>query len=205
MNRWIPLLGTLLFVGIGFGWRTYVQWRRYGSSGVVLFRSGDWRQHAREGLLLILPLGLLVQAVALVCCPAALAPYVRLPAPAAGARLWLGSFLLCGGTALMALAQLHLGAAWRIGIDRTAHPGLVTGGLYRVSRNPIFLAMFISLAGFALLVPSWLSLALVSGTALGVRRQVEEEEAHLRRTYGEAYRAYATQVGRFLPGVGRLR
>jgi protein-S-isoprenylcysteine O-methyltransferase Ste14 len=31
------------------------------------------------------------------------------------------------------------------------------------------------------------------------------EEAYLIRTYGDAYRAYARQVGRFVPGLGTLR
>jgi protein-S-isoprenylcysteine O-methyltransferase Ste14 len=31
------------------------------------------------------------------------------------------------------------------------------------------------------------------------------EEAYLARVYGDAYRAYARRVGRFLPGIGLLR
>ena len=31
------------------------------------------------------------------------------------------------------------------------------------------------------------------------------EEPHLRRVHGAAYAAYAAQVGRFVPRVGRLR
>jgi len=30
------------------------------------------------------------------------------------------------------------------------------------------------------------------------------EEPYLLDTHGDAYRGYATRVGRFLPGVGRL-
>ena len=30
------------------------------------------------------------------------------------------------------------------------------------------------------------------------------EEPYLRRAHGEAYRAYAARVGRFLPRIGRL-
>jgi protein-S-isoprenylcysteine O-methyltransferase Ste14 len=104
----------------------------------------------------------------------------------------------------MVVAQLDLGASWRIGIEEGARPGLVVGGLYRVCRNPIFLAMLIALTGFTILVPTWLSLATLIGAAIGIRAHVRDEEAYLKRTYGPAYADYARRVGRFVPGIGRL-
>jgi protein-S-isoprenylcysteine O-methyltransferase Ste14 len=104
----------------------------------------------------------------------------------------------------MVLAQLHLGASWRIGIDEGACPGLVTGGLYRFCRNPIFFGMFLAVAGLAVLQPTWLSAVAVVGAVAAVRAQVLEEESYLLTTYGDAYRAYARRVGRFAPGLGRL-
>ena len=50
----------------------------------------------------------------------------------------------------------------------------------------------------------WRWLPLV-GAFIGIRQQVLAEEAYLLRTHGDAYRAYARRVGRFLPGVGKLR
>lgn len=81
----------------------------------------------------------------------------------------------------------------------------MTDGLYRFCRNPIYLALLIVVAGYALLVPTLLSLALLIGTYVGSRQQTLAEEAYLARVYGDAYRAYARCVGRFLPGIGRLR
>lgn len=116
-----------------------------------------------------------------------------------------GALLLFGGIALLIAAQLDLGASWRIGIEEGASPGLVTGGLYRFCRNPIFLALIVIVAGYALLLPTRLSLILLVGAYIGVRQQASAEEAYLMRTYGDSYRAYARRVGRFLPGLGRLR
>ena len=64
--------------------------------------------------------------------------------------------------------------------------------------------MLITLAGYALLIPTPLSLVVFAGAFVGIRRQVFAEEAYLIRTYGDAFRAYASRVGRFLPGIGRL-
>ena len=201
----LPLIVVLVFYGLGFGWRTWVQLRRYGSSGIVLFRSGRLGQHLREALFVVLAVALLAEAALAAVAPRRLPGLVPLaPATAAVLRA-TGTVMVLGATALMLAAQLDLGASWRVGIDEGARPGLVTGGLYRYSRNPIYVAMLTALLGFALLLPSWISLGLLIGAGLGIRRHVRDEEAYLARTYGEEYRRYAARVGRFVPGVGRLR
>ena len=201
----LPLIAVLVFYGLGFGWRTWVQLRRYGSSGIVLFRSGRPGQHLREALFVVLAVALLAEAALAAVAPRRLPGLVPLaPATAAVLRA-TGTVMVLGATALMLAAQLDLGASWRVGIDEGARPGLVTGGLYRYSRNPIYVAMLTALLGFALLLPSWISLGLLIGAGLGIRRHVRDEEAYLARTYGEEYRRYAARVGRFVLGVGRLR
>jgi protein-S-isoprenylcysteine O-methyltransferase Ste14 len=80
----------------------------------------------------------------------------------------------------------------------------VTDGLYRFSRNPIFLALLAALAGYLLLLPTLLSAAILVGAWLAIRQQIAEEESYLLRTYGEQYRDYARRVGRLLPGLGKL-
>ena len=201
----LPLIAVLVFYGLGFGWRTWVQVRRYGSSGIVLFRSGRGGQHLREALFLVLAVALLAEASLAAVAPRRLPGLVPL-APATVALLrTTGIVMVLGATALMLAAQLDLGASWRVGIDEGARPGLVTRGLYRYSRNPIYVAMLTALLGFTLLLPTWISLLLLIGAGLGIQRHVTDEEAYLARAYGEEYRCYAVRVGRFVPGVGRLR
>jgi protein-S-isoprenylcysteine O-methyltransferase Ste14 len=202
--RIVPLVGFALFVGLGFGWRTWLQRRRYGSTGIVLFQSGRPAQSAREALFVVLVGVIAAEAVLAAVAPAALAGLGEVPAGLAAVLRPVGAGLLLLATVLMVIAQLDLGASWRIGIEESARPGLVTGGLYRFCRNPIFLFMLMALVGFVLLLPNWLTLVTAMAGILGVRRHVGDEEAYLTRTYGDAYRSYARRVGRFLPGVGRL-
>jgi protein-S-isoprenylcysteine O-methyltransferase Ste14 len=204
LARILPLTGLALFFGVGFVWRSWLQYRRHGHAGIIMFRSQDAGQRLRDAMFAFLLLALIVQAITFALSPAALAVLYVVPPLPGNATIALGSPLVFGGVAFMVLAQLHLGASWRIGIDEQARPGLVTDGLYRFSRNPIFLGMFVCLAGLAVLVPTWLSIAALIGTILGVRAQVLEEEAYLVRTYGADYRAYARRVGRFVPGLGGL-
>ena len=75
--RFVPLVGLLLFYGLGFGWRTWLHARRYGASGIALFRSDRPLQHVRELLFVVLALALFAQAIAVVLRPAV--PVVAMP------------------------------------------------------------------------------------------------------------------------------
>jgi len=118
---------------------------------------------------------------------------------------WIGAEVLFGGFVLTIMGQINLGSSWRVGIEEGARPGLVTTGLYSFCRNPVFLGIFVTLIGYTVLLLTWLSLVMLVGALVGIRQQAVEEEAYLLRAYGDEYRAYAGRVGRFLPGVGRLR
>lgn len=201
MWRVLPLIGTLLFLVLGIGGRAWLQRRRHGGSGIMLFRSPDRGQLLRDGLLAVLFVLMTAQAVV-----AALSSEARPPAPSPLAvRLRpVGAAVFGAGLALFLVAQLNLGASWRIGIEEPARPGLVTTGVYRFCRNPIFLFMLVMFIGYAMLLPTSLSVLMVVGAFIGVRQQALAEEAYLLQAYGEEYRAYARRVGRFVPGLGRL-
>lgn len=194
--RFLPLAGVLLVVGVACCWRPWLQFRRHGTRGIVLFQSSNRGQILRDGLMVLGFLLLLGQAAIAAASPELIS---------SGLLQLAGTALLFAGIGFLVIAQLHLGASWRIGIDENAKPGLVTEGLYRFCRNPIFLALLIIVAGYALLLPTALSFALLAGTFVGISRQVQAEEAYLLRTYGDSYRQYARRVGRFLPGLGKLR
>ena len=112
---------------------------------------------------------------------------------------------MLAGLALTVAAQLGMGVSWRIGIDDNAAPGLVTSGLYQFCRNPIYLGLIANLIGMTIMLPTWPSLAVALAVIWCIRTQTIEEEAYLTRTYGGAFQSYAARVGRFWPGLGRLR
>lgn len=199
--NWIPAVFLGLFLAVGFGWRSWLQWRRFGNSGLALFRSGRWTQHLREATLFALPVLLGVEVTRAGLAPEQVGRLEPLAA-LGGIGFAVGCVLAFGGLWVMVRAQLEMGASWRVGVDEASRPGLVTHGLYRWTRNPIYLAMFLALGGLVLLLPTWITLLTLGGAIVAVRSQVREEEAYLLRTYGAAYRAYADRVGRFLPRLG---
>lgn len=200
--QWLPLLGISTFFAVGVVLRGWIQYRRYGHTGIVLFQSRDPGRLLRDALFCALFAALIVEAAlfaltarSLLLLPTLLLTPTLLPC---------GAILMGAGIALTAAAQLGMGASWRIGIDERSTPGLVTAGLYQFCRNPIYLGMIASLAGYALMLPTWLSLGAVLGATWCIRAQTLEEEAYLERTYGAAFREYAARVGRFVPGLGKL-
>lgn len=203
--RHLPLAGVLSVIIIGGLLRPLLQLMRHGTLGVFLFRSGGTGQKVRDALFLFLLIGLLGHAVTGARRPG----WVRLLVAENGAVYHLlqavGAILIIGGVVLFAVAQLNLGASWRIGIDEGSKPGMVSTGLYRISRHPIFLGFLTVFTGFTAMLPTPLSLGLLLGAYVGFRVQASAEEAYMLRTYGEAYRNYARRVGRFLPGAGRLQ
>ncbi len=109
-----------------------------------------------------------------------------------------------GGTSVF-LAQLGMGESWRVGVSTEERTELVTRGWFSVIRNPIYTTMIVAFLGIALMVPTWVAFAAVAMIGLGLELQVRTvEEPYLIRTHGDEYRAYTSQVGRFVPRLGRF-
>jgi protein-S-isoprenylcysteine O-methyltransferase Ste14 len=192
---------ALLFAVLTFGVRIAMQVRRTGSSGVhgISRRQGPVEWAAGVGFVLALVALLAAPVLALLDAVAAIDALDRTAAHVAGIALALA------GVGATFLAQLAMGASWRIGVDPEERTALVTSGPFALVRNPIYAAMLPTALGLALLVPSWVALAGLAGLALALELQVRAvEEPHLRRVHGEDYADYAARVGRFVPGVGRL-
>lgn len=192
-------VAVLAYLLVALAWPTWRTWRRAGVFPVVFHREAETAQRV-IGLLLGLLLGGL--AVWSVLC-AALEPErlgIRQLGPVWRATGWS---LFFGGLVVTLVAQAQMGASWRVGIDDRP-TRLVTGGLFAVSRNPIFLGMFLTFAGVVLITPApWTLLAFAAAVPL-VSLQVRLEERNLVWLHGDAYRAYAARVGRFVPWMGRL-
>lgn len=203
--RNLPLVGALLIPTIAIGVRPLVQYLRHGNFGVHLFRAGGAAQKVRDLLLVLLIFALIAQAFVVARRGRPLPSTLVAQGALYDFLQVAGAIVLLGGIALFAAAQLNLGASWRIGVDDSSKPGLVTGGLYALSRHPIFLGLLVAIAGYTAMVPTPLSLGLLIGAYVGFRAQAGVEEAYLARTYGEAaYRDYGRRVGRFVPWLGKL-
>jgi len=122
-------------------------------------------------------------------------PFVP-PAVPAG---WLGTivFVLSVGLGVWAIVTMT-----RAGSNvPTSRPSttIVESGPYRVTRNPIYLGMFLGQVGLAVAFNSlWLYVTLVPFALVIRYGVVAREEAYLERKFGDVYRAYRARVRRWL-------
>ena len=75
---------------------------------------------------------------------------------------------------------------------------LATDGIYRLSRNPIYLGLTMIYAGIAVALASfWPLLLLVPLLAVVRYGVIAREEAYLERLFGDSYREYKGRVRRW--------
>jgi protein-S-isoprenylcysteine O-methyltransferase Ste14 len=199
---WIAFALHLTGVLTAFGLRTWLHKRRTGDTGHRHSRppAGTpawWAQVLLAGGLLGGIAAPLLDAIGI------LAPISALTHPLVqGAGL---ATAVLGFLAVLA-AQGAMGTSWRIGVDTTEHTDLVTGGVFRLVRNPVFTAMIIATVGITAMTTTWAQLLVLTAVILGIELQVRVvEEPYLRATHGDEYTAYASRAGRFLPGIGKVR
>ena len=194
--RFILPVYLIVYLVTAFVWRSYLVWRRTGINPVVLDTSDDVRGFV--GRMFGLTIVLASVAVIIYTVSPALYRYLPpLPWMERPALIVAGLVLL--GTSLIwtLLAQAHMADSWRIGIDTHRPTPLIRRGIFRASRNPIFVGMIGTLTGLFLAIPNALTLvSLVLGVVL-IHIQVRMEEAHLTEIHGESYREYCQEVRRW--------
>ncbi len=115
------------------------------------------------------------------------------------ARYWVGGALIAVGAVLVADAfRRFVRAGTNIPTNRPA-TALVTGGVYRFSRNPIYVTMTMLYAGIAIAADSFWMLALLI-PILAIMRYgvIAREEIYLEAKFGDDYRAFKASVRRWI-------
>jgi protein-S-isoprenylcysteine O-methyltransferase Ste14 len=113
-----------------------------------------------------------------------------------------GSLCLVLGLWLFHRSHADLGTNWSITLEVREKHQLVTNGVYRWVRHPMYLALLIYSLGQALVVPNWLvgpsyGVAMVLLIAL----RLAPEERMMRETFGKDYQAYVATTKRLIPGL----
>ena len=121
-----------------------------------------------------------------------------LPTPIAGARA-VGVVLILAGGALMAAAAVQMWAMRTTVIPRRDPEAMVTGGVFRLSRNPIYLADALVLCGLILWWSALMALPLIPVFVMLItRRFILGEEARLRARFGTQFDQFAARTRRWL-------
>lgn len=116
---------------------------------------------------------------------------------------WLmipGVVLILVSLALLRRSHADLGRNYCGRLEIIKDAELVTDGVYRFARHPMYLSVYVFALGQALLVPNWIGgpSMLVSSLLIHAVR-VPREEAMMEDFYGDAWRAYRDRSNRYWP------
>ena len=131
-------------------------------------------------------------AIAMVCSAEPIHSNVNI---AVAIALWIGAIMVV----LLAVTRFrqHQTTVNPYALDGVA--ALVDSGIFRFSRNPMYLAMAMGLLGISVLQGSLLTLLYVAGFILYLTQfQIKPEERFLQQKFGDAYTQYCQQVRRWV-------
>jgi protein-S-isoprenylcysteine O-methyltransferase Ste14 len=131
-----------------------------------------------------------------------LTPFVPVPAPFEIAVNLLAIALMVASVWITLAAIRTLGREWSFQARLVEGHRLITGGPFRIIRNPIYGGMLGMLLATGVAVGHWLILLgtvplFLAGTAIRVR----SEEALLRGAFGAQFEEYARRVPALIPGL----
>lgn len=117
----------------------------------------------------------------------------------AGWALPVGTGLVGLGLILLALALLEFVRRRTTPIPHMEASALITSGVFRATRNPIYLGDILILAGLILRWDAVLSLPLIPILIWIIEfRFIRAEELRLERAFGDAFLRYKAQTRRWL-------
>jgi len=118
------------------------------------------------------------------------------------AQAWLGVFVFAGALALFLATHRQLGRNWSQTLELREGHTLVTGGVYRLVRHPMYSAFFLWGLAQAMLLQNWIvGPAGLIGFGVLYAFRVGREEAMMREAFGAEYAAYEARTKRVVPFI----
>jgi protein-S-isoprenylcysteine O-methyltransferase Ste14 len=193
-----PAISKAIFVALVIGWYLirYKYARRSRRQRVISSARGP----LETALLLTSLAGLgLVPLVYVATAMPRFAAYGFHPALA-----WLGFFFAIAALGMFHLTHRALGRNWSISLDVRENHELVTSGVYRRIRHPMYSAFWLWAVAQALLLPNWVAgFAGLVGFGTLFFGRVAREERMMLETFGDSYRAYMARTGRVFPSYSQ--
>jgi protein-S-isoprenylcysteine O-methyltransferase Ste14 len=122
--------------------------------------------------------------------------------PPHSALIGAGAVLCAASLWLFWRSHADLGRNFSIRLVIREHHALVTSGVYRLVRHPMYASALLWSLGQALLLPNWLTAAAgVLGFCILYFGRVRREELLMLKTFGEEYRQYMMRTRSLVPYV----
>jgi protein-S-isoprenylcysteine O-methyltransferase Ste14 len=114
--------------------------------------------------------------------------------------LVVGTILLSLGLWLFHRSHADLGTNWSITLEIHESHRLVTAGVYRRIRHPMYLSLLLCGLGEALVIPNWVAAPFYAVAMIMVfALRLKPEEQLMRERFSGEYDAYASRTKRLIP------
>jgi len=143
---------------------------------------------------LTLPYLALVRAHA----PLAMPAFARLAPGYAGLR-WIAAAGALACLLATSLCWSRMGTGWRMGVSKAGSETLITDGMFRYVRHPIYALSMLLMACSMVVVPTVPMLVVGAVHFILIQLKARNEERHLLAVHGDAYRSYLARTARFVP------
>ncbi|MGM9639154.1 MAG: methyltransferase family protein [Butyricicoccaceae bacterium] len=182
---------ALLVLALFYGVYLVKQWtqKRRGIQTMQIGRRKEAQIHTVETLMRIATFGIIPAQLMSIAFG-----WSHLPA---GAR-FTGFCTALLGDLLFLISVFCMKDSWRAGIPDRDRTELVTGGIYRYSRNPAFVGFDLQYIGVMLMFCNLLTAAFTFFAILTLHLQILQEERYLTAVFGADYLAYQHRVFRYL-------
>ena len=151
LRYFLPVYLLAYFIA-AFFWRSYLVWKKTGVNPVV-FKGTD-SAHDFVGRIFKALFAVIVAIVIIYAfIPSAYQYVMPLHSLERTSIRLTGFILLLVSLIWTVVAQAQMGNSWRIGIDTEQRTKLVQTGVFKLSRNPIFVGMIVTLLGLFLVNP----------------------------------------------------
>ena len=191
-----PSFSKFVFVVLAIGW--YIIRYEYArrSRREKILRSDRGPRETTLLLISLTGLGILPFAYVATAIPR-FAAYTFLPVQA-----WLGLLVAIAALVMFDATHRALGRNWSISLDVREDHQLVTDGIYRRVRHPMYSAFWLWAIAQALLLPNWVAgFSGLVGFGILFFGRVAREERMMLETFGDSYRAYMARTGRIFPSI----
>lgn len=112
----------------------------------------------------------------------------------------LGVVALCGALLLFYRSHADLGRNWSISLEIRNEHRLVTTGIYRFVRHPMYSSFFLLAVAQLMLLPNWFAGATgLIGVGMLYAFRIRQEERMMTERFGAEYRDYVAHTARLIP------
>ena len=192
------LMLSLFIISAVFG-RMLRQYKMTGDHGIRLASKDSPPAQIVASVILLLS-GLLI----LYCTVGLAIGFLKLNFLPTLFQILMGVFFYSVGLIIVLISQYQMGSAWRIGVDANEKTALVTSGLFKHVRNPIYTGLFIGSMGLWLVSPSILLMLGLLGLYVAVELFVRKvEEPYLLRQFGDEYKKWYHSTPRYFPNFNQ--